>query len=82
MEGYNILTDPVFYQRCSPFTFMGPKRYRDPSIQLTDLPPIDAVVVSHDHYDHLDASAIQHLAQNSPDTGTFPLPLPRTWTDD
>jgi len=53
MEGLNVLTDPVFADRCSPFSFMGPKRFRPPPFPLAELPRIDVVVISHNHYDHL-----------------------------
>uniref|UniRef100_A0A8C6UQE0 N-acyl-phosphatidylethanolamine-hydrolyzing phospholipase D n=1 Tax=Neogobius melanostomus TaxID=47308 RepID=A0A8C6UQE0_9GOBI len=56
MDGLNILTDPIFSQRASPLQFMGPKRYRGPP-----LPRIDAVVISHSHYDHLDAGSVASL---------------------
>ncbi len=52
--GLNILLDPVWSKRASPFRFVGPKRVNDPGIAFADLPPIDTVLVSHGHYDHLD----------------------------
>ncbi|KAK2858970.1 hypothetical protein Q5P01_003590 [Channa striata] len=61
MDGLNILTDPVFSQRASPFQFMGPKRYRGPPCTVEQLPRIDAVVISHSHYDHLDAGSVASL---------------------
>ena len=59
--GLNILTDPVWSNRSSPVTFAGPKRVTAPGIALTDLPPIDVVLVSHNHYDHLDIETLRHL---------------------
>ncbi|MTI89540.1 MAG: twin-arginine translocation pathway signal [Balneolaceae bacterium] len=59
--GFNILTDPVWAERVSPFSFMGPRRMRPPGIRFRDLPPIDVVLVSHNHYDHLDIDALQRL---------------------
>ena len=53
-RGLNILTDPVWSERASPFTFVGPKRVNDPGIPFDALPKIDAVLVTHNHYDHLD----------------------------
>lgn len=59
--GLNILTDPIYSERSSPFSWLGPKRVRNPGIRFEDLPPIDIVLVSHDHYDHLDLPTIQQL---------------------
>ncbi|XP_056311576.1 N-acyl-phosphatidylethanolamine-hydrolyzing phospholipase D isoform X2 [Danio aesculapii] len=61
MEGLLILTDPIFSQRASPVAFMGPKRYRDPPCTMEQLPRLDAVVISHTHYDHLDADSVSAL---------------------
>jgi len=60
--GSNILVDPVWSERASPFAFAGPKRVNDPGIAFADLPPIDTVLVSHGHYDHLDAATLSRLA--------------------
>jgi L-ascorbate metabolism protein UlaG (beta-lactamase superfamily) len=60
--GLNILLDPVWSPRASPFRFVGPKRVNDPGIAFADLPPIDAVLVSHGHYDHLDLASLSRLA--------------------
>ena len=62
--GLNILTDPVFSKRASPFEWMGPKRKRNPSIQIEDLPEIDVIVISHDHYDHFDVKSLKKLSEN------------------
>jgi L-ascorbate metabolism protein UlaG (beta-lactamase superfamily) len=59
--GLNLLLDPVWSKRASPFRFVGPKRVNDPGIAFTDLPPIDAVLVSHGHYDHLDVVTLSRL---------------------
>jgi N-acyl-phosphatidylethanolamine-hydrolysing phospholipase D len=59
--GLNVLLDPVFSRRASPFQFLGPARFVEPGIALADLPPIDAVLLSHDHYDHLDEPAVRAL---------------------
>jgi L-ascorbate metabolism protein UlaG (beta-lactamase superfamily) len=61
IDGRRILTDPVWGERTSPFSFMGPKRWYAPPIALDDLPAIDVVLLSHDHYDHLDAPTIQRM---------------------
>ncbi len=60
--GVNLLLDPVWSQRASPVRFAGPKRVNDPGIAFADLPPIDAVLVSHGHYDHLDLRTLSRLA--------------------
>jgi L-ascorbate metabolism protein UlaG (beta-lactamase superfamily) len=60
--GLNILLDPVWSQRVSPLPFVGPKRVNDPGIAFADLPPIDVVLVSHGHYDHLDVATLSRLA--------------------
>ena len=59
--GQNILTDPVYSERVSPVSFAGPKRVRAPGINFEDLPDIDVVVISHDHYDHFDSETITRL---------------------
>lgn len=59
--GLNFLTDPIFSDRCSPFSFIGPKRSTPPGVLLSDLPTIDAVIISHNHYDHLDSPTIKKL---------------------
>jgi len=61
IDGVRMLLDPVFAEHASPFP-AGPKRFHPPPIALADLPPIDAVLVSHDHYDHLDMATVQALA--------------------
>jgi len=60
--GLNILLDPVWSQRASPFRFIGPQRVNDPGIAFSHLPPIDLVLVSHAHYDHLDVATLSRLA--------------------
>lgn len=62
LDGFVVLTDPMFSERASPSTLVGPKRFHPPPLALDDLPRVDAVVVSHDHYDHLDMRSIQALA--------------------
>ena len=59
--GLNILTDPIWSERASPFTWAGPKRHRAPGIRLEELPPIDVVLISHNHYDHLDMQTLAKL---------------------
>jgi L-ascorbate metabolism protein UlaG (beta-lactamase superfamily) len=60
--GQNILIDPVWSKRVSPFSFAGPKRHNDPGIAFEALPQIDTVLVSHGHYDHLDVATLSKLA--------------------
>jgi len=60
--GLNILVDPVWSERASPFSFAGPKRHNDPGIAFDKLPDIDIVLVSHGHYDHLDVATLSKLA--------------------
>src|SRR5579871_1330449 len=59
--GLNILVDPVWSERVSPFAFAGPKRHNDPGIAFEALPDIDIVLVSHGHYDHLDVTTLSKL---------------------
>ncbi|MCC3254082.1 MBL fold metallo-hydrolase [Xanthomonas campestris] len=66
------LTDPVFAKRASPFSFAGPKRFHAPPIALADLPPLAGVILSHNHYDHLDRATIRALADR---VGVFVAPL-------
>ena len=64
MNGINILTDPVWSERASPFSRVGPTRRSNPGIGFEDLPHIDVVLISHDHYDHMDASTLRRLARD------------------
>ena len=57
----NILTDPIWSERCSPVSWAGPRRHHAPGIRFEDLPPIDAVLISHNHYDHLDVPTLRRL---------------------
>jgi L-ascorbate metabolism protein UlaG (beta-lactamase superfamily) len=64
IDGSTVLIDPVWDERASPFRFMGPKRFFAPTIELEDLPKLDVVLISHDHYDHLGAHTIRALAKS------------------
>ncbi|EAT11662.1 MBL fold metallo-hydrolase [Bermanella marisrubri] len=72
LSGKLILTDPMFSERASPFQWIGPKRFHAPPISIEELPPIDFVLISHDHYDHLDESTIEQLHEK---VGQFFVPL-------
>jgi N-acyl-phosphatidylethanolamine-hydrolysing phospholipase D len=72
MDGVTFLTDPIFSERASPIAFAGPKRLVPPGVPLEDLPPIDFVLLSHDHYDHADVPSIAALAQRG---ARFIVPL-------
>jgi L-ascorbate metabolism protein UlaG (beta-lactamase superfamily) len=61
-RGSNILTDPIWSERTSPFTWAGPRRRRNPGVRWEDLPRIDTVLLSHNHYDHLDLATLRRLA--------------------
>ncbi len=63
IDGARMMTDPVLSQRVSPLVSVGPKRFHAPPVSLDDLSGIDFVVISHDHYDHLDMATIRHLAK-------------------
>jgi L-ascorbate metabolism protein UlaG (beta-lactamase superfamily) len=60
-QGLNILTDPIWSERASPFPWFGPTRVREPGVRFEDLPKIDLVLVSHDHYDHMDLPTLERL---------------------
>jgi L-ascorbate metabolism protein UlaG (beta-lactamase superfamily) len=70
----NILTDPIFSNRASPFSFIGPKRLIPPGININKLPPIDVVTVSHAHYDHLDLPSLKKLYEINKET-LFLVPM-------
>jgi len=79
MGGLNVLTDPVFSQRAFPVQWMGPRRVMDPALPLDALPPLDVVLLSHNHYDHLDKRAVKRLTRMHRDAGWIvPLELGTT----
>lgn len=59
---FNILTDPIWSERASPVSWLGPRRRRKPGVRIDDLPDIDAVLISHNHYDHLDLRTLRRIA--------------------
>ncbi len=63
----NIITDPIYSKRASPFSFVGPQRFTNPGVAFDDLPPIDLILISHNHYDHLDIATLKRLvARDNP----------------
>ncbi|MGD8532638.1 MAG: MBL fold metallo-hydrolase [Gammaproteobacteria bacterium] len=72
-HGMNLLTDPIWSERASPFTNAGPQRYRAPGLRFRDLPPIDFVLLSHNHYDHMDAFSLRLLAEDHDPLFVVPL---------
>ena len=72
--GKNILTDPMFSRRASPVQWVGPRRVTDPSMSSDALPPIDIVLLSHNHYDHLDRASVKQIARANP-AATWISPL-------
>ncbi|RVX66556.1 hypothetical protein B0A52_09432 [Exophiala mesophila] len=73
-SGLRVLFDPVFTERCSPFSWLGPKRYTEMPCQIKDIPKIDAVVISHNHYDHLSHPTIMEISELHPECHFF-VPL-------
>jgi L-ascorbate metabolism protein UlaG (beta-lactamase superfamily) len=71
--GINLLIDPVFAKRASPFGFVGPSRANPPGIAFDNLPPIDAVLITHSHYDHMDKAALRKLAKRHQPAFICPL---------
>lgn len=75
LPGLTLLTDPMFSDRASPFRRLGPRRLSPPGLSLNELPPVDAVLLSHDHYDHLDAHSVDTLHERFGDALTWFTPL-------
>jgi L-ascorbate metabolism protein UlaG (beta-lactamase superfamily) len=76
-RGFNILTDPIWSERASPFAWIGPRRKRKPGVSWDNLPPIDAVLISHNHYDHLDLPTLRRLAARGDSTYIVPAGVAR-----
>jgi len=73
-RGLNVLTDPVLSERASPFQLVGPKRYTPPALTVADMPPIQLVLISHNHYDHLDENTVRQLHRRFGDNLRFCIP--------
>jgi N-acyl-phosphatidylethanolamine-hydrolysing phospholipase D len=83
VDGVSILTDPVFSQRASPVSFAGPERKVPPGLSIAELPHIDVVLISHNHYDHLDTASVQALNAQAGGPPLFLVPLGiRKWMAD
>ncbi|XP_069142022.1 N-acyl-phosphatidylethanolamine-hydrolyzing phospholipase D-like [Argopecten irradians] len=79
-DGITLLTDPIFSDRCFMFQWIGPKRYRPPPCQVDELPILDAVVISHNHYDHLDHGSVVSLNKKFGETLWWYVPMgTRQW---
>lgn len=74
ISGVNVLFDPVFSPVASPFRYMGPRRHQPPGLSIAQLPRIDAVVLSHNHYDHLDRPSVRALARQQGGAPRFFVP--------
>jgi N-acyl-phosphatidylethanolamine-hydrolysing phospholipase D len=81
LGGLNVLTDPLWSERASPVDFAGPRRLVAPGMRFEDLPRIDAVVISHDHYDHLDVETVERLVREHQPRFFVPLGL-KAWLAD
>ncbi|MBX3618371.1 MAG: MBL fold metallo-hydrolase [Rhizobacter sp.] len=75
LGGLSLLTDPIFSMRASPSAFVGPKRHQPPGVGLPELPRVDLVLVSHNHYDHLDAASVDALNRQPEGPPLFVVPL-------
>ncbi|WP_247652720.1 MBL fold metallo-hydrolase [Ideonella aquatica] len=75
LPGLTLITDPQFSERASPFSFAGPKRAYPPGVALSALPKVDVVLISHNHYDHLDVASVQALAAQPGGAPLFVVPL-------
>lgn len=78
LDGVNLLTDPQWSSRASPVSFFGPRRVTPPGLRFEDLPPIHLVLISHDHYDHLDVATVTRLAATHRPLFLVPLGL-KAW---
>ena len=80
-KGINILTDPIWSDRASPFSWAGPKRVRAPGVKLDQLPKIDVILLSHNHYDHLDIKTLKKInKRDQPSVSYTHLTLPTIYS--
>jgi N-acyl-phosphatidylethanolamine-hydrolysing phospholipase D len=83
LGGLNLLTDPMFSQRASPLSFIGPQRAQPPGMALEELPHLDVVLISHNHYDHLDRASVRALGAQAGGAPLFIVPLGlKAWMHD
>jgi N-acyl-phosphatidylethanolamine-hydrolysing phospholipase D len=80
-SGLRVLFDPVFEHRCGPMGMLGPGRFTDPPCKIEDIPIIDAVVISHNHYDHLSLPTISKIQETHPDVQFFAPLGNKAWFD-
>ncbi|OJJ87474.1 putative Zn-dependent hydrolase/oxidoreductase family protein [Aspergillus glaucus CBS 516.65] len=80
-SGMRVLFDPVFEDRCSPCSFMGPKRYTKMPCEIKDIPVVDAVVISHNHYDHLSYPTVKEISEKHPNCHFFAPLGNKAWFD-
>jgi len=81
LDGVNVLTDPQWSERASPLSFVGPRRVTPPALAFEALPPVHVVVISHDHYDHLDVATVRRLAETHKPRFLVPLGM-KAWFAD
>ncbi|PWU14422.1 MAG: phospholipase [Chlamydiae bacterium] len=81
IDGLRILTDPIWSKRCSPLSFLGPKRRHPPGVSFSQLPTIHLILISHDHYDHLDKPTVLALAKHFPQTTWMVPQQVKSWFD-
>ena len=81
LDCVNVLTDPQWSRRASPVSFAGPRRLMPPALAFEDLPPVHVVVISHDHYDHLDVATVRRLAAEHRPRFLVPLGI-KAWFAD
>lgn len=79
--GLRVLFDPVFEAICAPYQVLGPKRYTDPPCDIGDIPYIDAVVISHNHYDHMSSTTLKKIKERHPNAQFFVPLANKSWLE-